>query len=413
MKRHFLPQFFIGNRHKLYEQLQPGSLLVLTAWTSMQRGLDQAYRFEQEPNFWYLTGVDWPDWLLLVDVDERREWLVAPHIAQVHQIFDGSLSADSATSISGVQQVVGKREGSKLLKDLVAKKKQVYTLLPQDLSFYDFHPNPAQQLLVRKLRGLKGAKVEDVRLTLSRLRAVKQPVELQAMQHAIDITVSGIKRVLAELPSLRNENEADAVLTAEIRRQGATHAFDPIIAAGANTTTMHHEIDATPLGKDDWLLLDVGARADHYCADISRTIPLGKVTDRQMELYESLRRDQQTILGLMQPGQEALAFMQEAEQVLHDSFVRLGLMDKGAGRENGVYRVMPHMLSHGLGYDVHDPLGRPDKLLPGMVMTAEIGLYIPEQGFGLRLEDDIVVTKDGPVNMSRALSTSLHELGVQ
>jgi Xaa-Pro aminopeptidase len=410
MKQHFSPDFFAGNRQRLYEQLKPHGLLVVTAWTAMQNSLDQAHRFTQEPNFWYLTGIERADWLLVVDLDERREWLLAPHVAEVHQIFDGSLTVDDAAKISGINDVCVGREGTKVLKDLLASKKHAYTLLPQDLGFYDFYPNPAQRLLVRKLKAAK-LEVEDIRLEVTRLRAIKQPVEREALQAAIDLTTAGIKKVLASLGDFRSENEVDALLTSEFRRAGATHGFDPIVAVGANTTTMHHENNNTPFGADEWLLMDIGARVNHYNADISRTVPLGKTTERQMDLYESLRKDQQEIIGLMQPGKDIREYMSEAEQVLTKSFVRLGLMDKKGKRED-LYRVMPHAISHGLGYDTHDPLGRPDKLLPGMVLTAEIGLYIPEQGFGIRLEDDIIVTQQGPVNMSGDLSTDLHELGV-
>lgn len=409
MSSHFPPQFFVLNRQKLYEQLQPGSLLVMTAWATMQRSLDQAFAFTQEPNFWYLTGIERSDWLLIVDVDERREWLVAPHVATVHQIFDGSLSSEDARATSGIEEAISKREGAKLLTGLLARKKTAYTLKPADLKFYEFHPNPAQQKLVRKLRGLN---IEDIRPTLTRLRAIKQPLEIKAMQRAIDATTDAIRLAVTGLPELHAENEVEAVLTSEFRRRGLQHGFDPIVAAGKHTTTLHYEKGNAQFAADDWLLLDIGARADNYCADISRTVPLGKVTDRQIELYESLQKDQQKIIELMVSGLGIREYAEQAEQILYDSQVRLGLLSKGAARRD-LYKNMPHAISHGLGYDVHDPLGRPEKLQPGMVLTAEIGLYLWDEGFGIRLEDDILITDDGRRNMSAALPTDLYELGVR
>lgn len=381
----------------------------MTAWTAMQRSLDQAFAFEQEPNFWYLTGVERPDWQLIVDVDERREWLVAPYVAKVHQIFDGSLSPEEACGISGIEQVISKREGDKLLKELLSAKKIAYTVKPADLKFYEFQPNPAHQKLVRKL---SSAQVEDIRLTLTRQRARKQPLEIEALQRAIDITSKAIKTVAGKLPEFHAENEVEALLTYEFRRRGAWHGFDPIVAAGKHTTTMHYESGNTAFEPDDWLLMDIGACVDHYRADIARTVPLGNTTDRQMELYESLRKDQQRIIKLMTPGILVEEYATQAEQILYDSQVRLGLLDKNATRRD-LYKNMPHAISHGLGYDVHDPLGRPETLQPGMVLTAEIGLYLWDEGFGVRLEDDIVITEDGRRNMSAALSTDLRELGVR
>ncbi len=409
MSNHFPPQFFTANRQKLYQGLQPKSVLVMTGWAAMQRSLDQAFAFEQEPNFWYLTGVERPDWLLIVDIDERREWLVAPYVAKVHQIFDGSLNPEEARDISGIKQIISKREGDKLLKELLSRKKTAFTLTPADLKFYGFHPNPAQQKLVRKLRGVR---VEDIRLALTRQRARKQPLEIEALQRAINVTSDSIKTVLSTLPVLYAENEVEAALTYEFRRRGAWHGFDPIVAAGGHTTTMHYESGNTTFKPDDWLLLDVGARVDHYRADIARTVPLGKATDRQMELYDSLQKDQQKVIRLMAPGLDIKEYAERAEQILYDSQVRLGLLAKSAQRRD-LYKNMPHAISHGLGYDVHDPLGRPESLQPGMVLTAEIGLYLWDEGFGIRLEDDILITEDGRRNLSAALPTDLRELGVR
>jgi Xaa-Pro aminopeptidase len=408
MNTHFPPQFFAGNRQKLYDQLKPGSVLVLAAWSAMQRSLDQAYTFEQEPNFWYLTGIDRSDWLLIVDVDERREWLVAPYIAAVHQIFDGALAPQEARLISGVEEVLAKRAGDKLLRTLLERKKIAYTLKPADLKFYDFQPNLAQQKLVRRLKGLR---VEDIRHVLNRHRAIKQPLEVEALQSAVDVTVDSIKLVAAKLSELHAENEVDALLAYEFRRRGAHHGFEPIIAAGEHTTTLHYESGNTPFGPDDWLLLDIGARSDYYCADISRTLPTGNVADHQLQVYESLQHDQQKIINLMTAHKNTDEYFEAAEQILHDSQVRLGLLDAKSDRRD-LYRNMPHAISHGLGYDVHDSLGRPDELLPGMVLTAEIGIYRWESGFGVRLEDDILITEDGPRNLSAALPTDLRELGV-
>ncbi len=406
MNTPFAAVFFAANRQKLYEQLKPNSLLVMTAYGEMQQVFDYAFRFEQESNFWYMTGIDYADWLLIVDVDARQEWLVAPQLLEVQQIFDGSLDPELAKKQSGVEQVLNKRDGSKLLKKLLESKKQSYAILPQPSMYYGFHTNPAQRKLATKL---KGKPVHDVRPLLAKQRAIKQPLEIKALQHAIDVTINGLKKALQQLPQLRSENEVDALLTHEFRRMGLKHGFDPIVAAGPHTTTMHYLENNSPFGQKDWLLMDVGARSNHYTADISRTVPLGKPTERELELYESLRGDQQTIIQLAQPNTPTRHYLEQAEQVLYDSFVRLGLLDQKAERR-AIYKVMPHAISHGLGLDAHDSLGRPEKLLPGMVLTAEIGLYIWDEHFGLRLEDDILITKDGPRNLSGALSTSLDKL---
>ena len=406
----FFPHtFFATNRQNLYKQLKPHSFLVLTASAEMQHTLDQSYPFTQEPNFWYLTGVDRAGWLLIVDIDTGDEYLVAPHVAEVHQIFDGSLTSTDAIKISGIKKVIGKRDGAALLKDLLAQKERVYTVAPQDVRYYGFHPNPAQKALARKLRSAKN--VEDIRLTLTRQRAIKQPLEVKALQQAIDITLDGIRAIIRQLPQISSENEAEAILAYEFRRRRARHGFEPIVAAGANATTLHYADNNASLKPGDWLLLDVGASAHHYTADITRSFPLGKPTDRQRALYEALRQAQQDIIALITPDRPIVDYAQQSEAVLHKAFADVGLVDKEFSRE-AIYKIMPHAISHGLGYDPHDPLGlgREGVLLPGMVLTAEIGIYLSDESFGIRLEDDILVEGSGPRNMSGALSTELDRL---
>ena len=409
MDTFFPATFFTNNRQKLYKSLQPGSVLVLTAGAEMQHTLDQSYPFTQEPNFWYLTGVSRADWLLIVDVDTQTEYLVAPFVAEVHQIFDGSLSGEDATKVSGIKNVVAKRKGAQILKDLLAQKERAYTVFPADVRYYGFHPNPAQKTLVRKLKAAKA--VEDIRKMLTRQRAVKQPLEIEALQQAIDITLDGIRAIIGRLPQLKSENEAEAILAYEFRRRGARHGFEPIVASGQNATTLHYEDNNAVFAPNDWLLLDVGASIHNYTADITRSMPLGSATERQKALYEALRQAQQDIIALIVPGRPIVEYAEKSERILHAAFASVGLADKAFTRDE-IYKVMPHAISHGLGYDPHDPLGlgRDDSLQSGMVLTAEIGIYLPEESFGIRLEDDILVGDTGPRNMSGALSTKLDEL---
>lgn len=409
MDTFFSSAFFAGNRQKLYETLGDKGFLALTAAAEMQHTLDQSYPFTQEPNFWYLTGIDRAGWSLLVDLSSKTEYLVAPHIAEVHQIFDGSLSPGDAMLLSGIKHVVGKREGARLLKDFLARKQKAFTLAPQDVRYYGFHGNPAQKALAAKLRG--AADVVDIRHSLTQQRASKQPREVEALQQAIDITLDGLRAVIRELPNCTAENEAEATLVYEFRRRGARHGFEPIVAAGKNATTLHYADNNAPLSKDEWLLLDVGASMHHYTADITRSLPLGTPTKRQLDLYEALRQAQQDIIALIQPGMPIVEYAEKAEHVLHAAFASVGLVSKTFSRD-AIYKIMPHAISHGLGYDPHDPLGlgREGVLAPGMVLTAEIGMYLPDEQFGIRLEDDILVEDNGPRNMSGALSTHLNEL---
>lgn len=400
--------FFSGNRQRLAKQLKPRSFVVMTAFMRMQGDNDGAAPFHQESNFWYLTGITEPDWRLVIDLDTAEEYLIAPHVNFVHQMFEGSLTPEEAKKVSGVQKVLTKREGSLLLKELAGKKKQAYTVLPQDLRLYGMAPNPAQRRLQAQL---KGVTVTDLRLTLAKMRAIKQPEEIASLQTSIDITLDAFEELLPRLKNLHHEYEVDAILTAHFRKNGAVHGFEPIIAAGKNACVLHHPLPKDPLVQNDWLLLDIGAKVDGgYSADITRTVPIGNPSPRHVAFYGAVERMHDYTFNMLHDGVPAKECMEKAYQNVGEELKKLGLITKIKMDYTSVFKYMPHAVSHGLGVDVHDSLGRPETLKENMTLTVEVGAYNPAEGIGVRLEDDILITKTGAINMSKRVPTRLEKL---
>ncbi|MDX2775756.1 Xaa-Pro aminopeptidase [Streptomyces caniscabiei] len=397
--------FFAHNRARLIKQLNGGSF-ALSAYTKMQRGHDMAGMFEQEANFWWLTGINAPDWWMIVDGARQRTWLVMPEIDETHQIFDGSLSPETAKDISGADEILTNDQGLKLLRNMAKKHSVIHTLgdFP-NAEYLDFTLNPAPKkfhdLLVRTFRS-----VQDCRKDMAQLRALKQPEEIQALKQAIDLTVEAFKQVKTVLPKLKTEYEVEAEFTYYFRRHNALHAYDPIVAAGGNACTLHYGDNAARLRKRELLLMDIGARSGGYPADITRTWAIGEPTKRQKEVHAAVQEAQQKIIALIAPDLAIDVYQREVDEIMIDALMKLGLM-KSRSDEKAYHRYFPHAVSHGLGVDVHDSLGRPKRLLVDMVLTVEPGIYIPEEGIGVRIEDDILVTSDGRVNLSGALSTEL------
>jgi len=398
------PDFFTRNRAALCAQLPANSFVAIAGFTGMQGANDQPAPFEQEANFWYLTGIEEPDWRLLIDVDSGEEWLVAPQRNFARTAFDGSVTPEQATARSGVEQVVSKKEGTAILQRLLASKKQVHTVKPLPMRFYGLVPNPAPARFIAKL---KGAEIVDARLPLARLRAIKQSEELAMLQEAIDATIHGFTEVMRQLKTCHTEYEVDGILTGTFRGNGFTHAFEPIIASGKNTCTLHYPLPKAPLVQDDWLLMDVGARRDRYGADITRTIPIGNPSARHIQVYEAVERMHQYTFDMLRDGIDAKEYFEKSYKYVGKELKQMGLISTIKLDYTSVFKFMPHAIGHGLGVDTHDPLGRPEKLLENMVLTVEVGAYIPEEGIGVRLEDDVRITKDGAVNMSGALPISL------
>jgi len=400
--------FFAGNRQRLREQCKPQSVIVLSAFAQMQGDNDQAAPFKQEANFWYLCGITEADWRLVIDVDTGDEWLIAPHRSFAREMFDGGIATDEAATTSGVKHIVDKREGAAVLKRLLAKKNRAYTITPRSLRLFDIVPNPAYQRLVTQLK--RNVEVVDARLMIARMRAIKQPVEIAAMQTAIDITLDGLEAILPQLKNMHHEYEVDALLTYEFRRRGVIHGFDPIIAAGKNTCVLHHPLPKDKFVMNDWLLLDIGAEFENYKADVTRTIPLGNPSQRHLAVYAAVERMHAYALNMLHDGVSTKEYMQKAYQYVGEEMKKLGLIDKVKLDYTSVFKFMPHAVSHGLGIDAHDPLGQPEKLLENMTLTVEVGVYIPSEGIGVRLEDDIRITKTGAINMSGRVPIELEAL---
>lgn len=397
--------FFTQNRAKLRAELQKNSFFAMAGFGAMQRDIDQPSPFLQDANFLYLTGIDEPDWQVVFDTDTGEEWLLAPQLNKYQVTFDGGLTATQAAKRSGITNVLSKKDAKPILQKLLERKKQVYTVVPKARRVYGFQQNQAPRKFISQL---KGPERMDASLILARLRAVKTPAEIAAIQQAVDITVDGILATLPELKNYKYEHEIDARLYYEFRRRGATHGFEPIVASGKKTCILHSPPATDPLQK--WLLIDVGARINGYTADITRTIPLHSPADRQVQVYQAVQRMHDHFLSVLKPGANAAQTMKDAYLFVGEEMVKLGLIKKPTLNDKGVFKFMPHGITHGLGIDVHDPLGRPDIFQEGMVLTDEVGVYIPEEGFGVRIENDVVITKDGARNMSAKLPIALDAL---
>lgn len=399
--------FFIANRQRLKDSAETDSFIVLTAYTQVQRGNDFAHSFEQESNFWYLCGVTAPDWRLIIDNATGEEWLVAPQATSYQTLFDGSLTPAMAMQTSGVKQVLNAREGVAKLRQLKASRACVYTLNSPSTRLYGFAPNPAQRNLNRQLAG--GPRMVNIRPHIAKLRAIKQPVELQAMQRAIDTTIEGVGALLKQARSFSYDYQAEATLTYEFRRRGATHAFEPILSSGSNNCVLHYVTNGAAYGKNDWLLMDVGAKVDGYSADITRTVPLGHTTERQVAVYQAVKRVNMHAMALLNPGQNVREYVQQVDNAMAGELVSLGLL-RGKTTWSKIHTYFPHAISHGLGIDPHDPLGAPEEFAENMVLTVEAGIYIPAESIGVRIEDDILITKQGAKNLSAALPIELDAL---
>jgi Xaa-Pro aminopeptidase len=409
----FDSSFFAGNRERLRQLFTGTAPIVITANGLLQQSSDEAYPFHQDRNFWYLTGIDEPGITLVMD--KGREYLIVPPREIVREQFDGAIDFAELSRISGVQTVVFEKEGWKQLEARLKKVQHVATLgaNPSYIDFLGMYTNPARAELIQRIKKCND-KVEllDLRTHLSRMRMVKQAVELQAIQQAIDISAETLKEVIRpkQLAKYAYEYEVEADLSRGFRRRGADgmmgHAFHPIVASGERTCTMHHIDNNAALASGDLLLLDIGAQYNFYASDIARTVILGdRVSKRQQAVYDAVLEAQEYAFSLLKPGVVLRAYEKQMEEFIGEKLRELGLI-KTIEREQ-VRFYFPHATSHFLGLDTHDAGDYEHPLEPGVVLAVEPGIYIPDEAIGVRLEDDVVITADGCEVLSSRLPKSL------
>ncbi|MGH7240684.1 MAG: aminopeptidase P N-terminal domain-containing protein, partial [Candidatus Saccharimonadales bacterium] len=314
MNEGFSSEFFAGNRERLRQLFTGTAPIVVTANGLLQRGGDSTYPFQQDANFWYLTGIEDPDIILVID--KAKEYLIVPARGEARIAFDGAVDTDALTRVSGVRTVIDDKEGWRLLDARLKRAKHVATLSPppQYVEEHGFYTNPARSQLVARMKETRAdIDLLDLSQHMGLLRVVKQPEELKAIQAAIDATIDTIKEITrpSTLAKYAQEYEVEVDLTRGFRRRGASgHAFEPIVAGGERACTLHNVANNGQISSDELLLLDVGAEVNHYAADITRTVSIAAPSRRQQAVYDAVLEVQEYAFSLQQPG----ALMKDNEQ---------------------------------------------------------------------------------------------------
>jgi len=410
-------EFHVRNRQKLIENL-PDHLLVISANSSLQKSADTAFKFRQDSNFWYLTGINEPDLLLVIDTSKNKSVLMLSEENDFKKDWDGALDKKQLKLTSGVNDILTRSDLCKVLGDALQSGLKIGRLKPLDerVEPFGFYSNPARRILEVELTSylndmpsskgvttLKTPKeapwvLKDVRADIARLRQVKCPEEIAEIQRAVDITVEALRQVKASLSDFKNEKDIERALSIAFLQQGADgHGFDPIVAAGKNAATIHYESNDSELPQNGLLLLDISAQVGMYAADVSRTFQVGTATDRQKQVYSEVLRIHNAVLDCVKPGVMVKQLQKVANVELAKSCTKLGIEK----------RELPHGVSHYLGIDIHDAGDYEIPLQPGTVLTVEPGIYLPDEGIGVRIEDDVLVTKTGIKNLSAVVSTLL------
>lgn len=407
-----LPQeLFIDGRQRLRSHLPQGAIAILVSGDEMPRSADQKYPYRPNPDLFRLTGIDQEDTLLVICPDahppHHREILFIRESNPEVAVWEGhKLTKEEARALSGIQTVYWTSEFEKITHELIIRSTSIFLGLNENVRAHTDVP-VREWRFVRQLKdkyplhnyGRLGPIMDEI-------RSIKHPAEVETIRRACDITGRAFERVLRFVKPGVREYEVEAEITHEFIRSGANgHAYQPIIASGPNACVLHYNANNGVCQEGHLLLLDFGAEYAHYASDLSRTIPVnGRFTPRQRAVYEAVLRVMQYAKSLLRPGTLYSDYEKQVGACMTEELIGLGLLKKedvaAQNPQQPLYKkYYMHGTSHFLGLDVHDSGNRNLPMRAGMIFTCEPGIYIPEEGIGIRLENDIYISEQGPVDL--------------
>ncbi|MFJ8114865.1 aminopeptidase P family protein [Bacillus mycoides] len=404
--------FFAQNRERLANTLPDESITILFAGQAPHMSADAHYKFVPNRNFYYLTGIDEPNVIFMLKKfgNSVEETLFIEKSDPVMEKWDGkTVSKEDAEQISGIKKVVYIESFEKTMANTLFTENVKHLYL--DLERREWKGTETKTLAFAKYvrEQYPHVLIGNVYPHICELRVFKTEEEIEIIKEAIAVTKEGIYNVLKHAKADVMEYELEAHFDFTLKSSGIKHhAFNTILASGKNATVLHYEDNDAQIQNGDLVLLDLGAQKDYYNADISYTFPAsGTFSSRQKQIYNIVLKALKETTELIKPGLKFTALNEHTKKVLAEECKAIGLIQEDEELSKYYY----HGVSHFLGLDTHDVGTYKDRVLEeGMVITIEPGLYIEEESIGIRIEDDILITKDGYENLSKDIIRTVEEI---
>jgi Xaa-Pro aminopeptidase len=414
---------FIKNRKKFMAQMKPKSIAVFNSNDIYPIGADSTMPFEQARDIFYLSGADQEETILLLFPDaldkKHREILFVRETNEHIAVWEGAkLTKEQATTVSGIETVYWLTDFDKVFFDLMTEADTIYFNTNE-------HYRQAVETQTREDRFIQKCKQDfpahqwaKSNTILQQIRGVKEPEEIALMQTACDITEKGFRRILGFVKPGVWEYEMEAEFLHEfVRNRSKGFAYTPIIASGANANVLHYVENNQQVKDGDMILMDLAAEYANYSSDLTRTIPAnGRFTDRQKAVYSAVLRVKDEATKMLVPGTLWAEYHKEVGKIMTSELLGLGLLDKADVQNEdpkwpAYKKYFMHGTSHHIGLDTHDYGALKTPMKANMVFTVEPGIYIPKEGMGIRLEDDVVIQEQGePFNLMRNIPIEIEEI---
>ncbi len=416
------PQIFIDNRKRFISQMEKNSIAIFNSNDEIPSNGDALYPFKQNTDLYWLTGIKQEDSMLVLFPNhpekKLQEVLVLVRPNELKEKWDGKRHrASEATALSGIKNIVWLDSIDALLQTMIHLSDNIYLNTNENdrkanlLAVRDYRYAEDMKSRYPLHRYLRSAKI------MRDLRAIKSPLEVAVLQQAIDITEKTFRRLLKFVKPGVWENEIEATIYHEfLMNRSAGPAYGSIIAGGDRARTLHYVANNQQCKNGELILMDFGAEYGSYCADLTRTIPVnGKFSKRQKEVYNACLHIHDYAKSLLKPGITVVKYTDIVGDEASKTFQKIGLLSKtdikNESPENRAYRkYLYHGISHHLGIDVHDLGTKTEPIKQGMVFTVEPGIYIEEENMGVRIENNVWITKNGNIDLMKNIPRKAEEI---
>ncbi|MBX9137351.1 MULTISPECIES: aminopeptidase P family protein [unclassified Clostridium] len=401
------------NRNNLLDKIKDNSIVVLFAGKAVQKTGDQTYPFTPNRNFYYLTGINEEDHILVmskINGVTTSKLYIKDIDLEMEKWVGKSIRKEEATEVTAVDEVKFKSQFESDIHSILTMAEEINIYLDLERMSANREGTISHRFANDIMNKYPQVRINNVYSKIGELRLKKSQDEVEKIKKAIEITKSGIEKLMVEARVGMKEYELEAYFDFNCKVKGATGlAFTTIAAAGKNATTLHYVDNNSELKENDLILFDLGAEYNCYNADITRTFPVnGKFTERQREVYNSVLKVNEEIINLIKPGMKYKDVNEKATDLIAEECIKLGLIED----KKDVRKYYYHSIGHSLGMDTHD-IETPHRDIifePGVIFTVEPGIYIEEEGIGIRIEDDILVTEEGVINLSKDIIKSIDDI---
>ena len=411
-----MKDIYIARRKQLLEDKKENTVVVVFSGFAPMKSQDEAYPFSVDRNFYYLTGIERENMILVMRKNYLGEYsenlFIEPYDEVLAKWVGGRMRGDEATAISGVESVADVGDFADRLNSIVEYSRGLGKLTFY-LDLWRYHKEqadtPAHTLAKTLQTKYPAVAIEDINGDMAAMRSVKGEEEIALMRQAQEHTRIAIEEMMRYAKPGMNERELEGAFDFALMKQGVRdHAFHSIFAGGKRATTLHYGENDQIVHDGEMVLIDLGSAYGNYCADISRTFPInGKFTDRQKELYNTVLEAQKIVIANAKPGLTTRQLNKMVVDYYETRLDDLGLRKDGKGVQDYYY----HGVSHHLGLDTHDICTERERTLkPGMVITVEPGLYVEDESIGIRIENDVMITENGCIDLSVDIPRTIEEI---